>query len=105
MSDQNNNIFPLTELSSARLTAALNNLHERTKDLESRTRDGEAVLSGRDRAILDEAAGFFGVHSIVANTIESKSNNVADIDPNTGLPKVEIKRPEFRNVDLPQTGA
>jgi len=63
------------------------------------------VLSARDRAILDNAAGFFGVHSVVANTIESKANGVTDIDPNTGLPRVEVKRPIFQSIDNPGTGA
>lgn len=92
----------MTEINSEKLISALNNLNERVTSLETKPL---VELGGRDRAILDEAAGFFGVHSMVANTIESKANGVTDIDPNTGLSKVEVKRPNFSNVEQMQTGA
>jgi hypothetical protein len=97
-------IFPIIELSSERLTAALNNLHSRLEVLEKR--EGvDAVLSASDRAILAEAGNFFGVHAIVANTIASKEAGIENIDPNTGLEKVELRKPVFQNVAIAQTGS
>lgn len=112
MSEFTPEIFPIKELSSQNLTAALNNLHDRLKLLEegffSLSQAGPldtTILSATDRAVLDHAAGFFGVHATVAETLASKAAGVTDIDPTTGKARVIVERPEFQKVELQQTGS
>lgn len=62
-------------------------------------------LSASDRAVLDHAASFFGVHTIVAETLASKAAGVEDIDPTTGKPRVVIERPMFSKVEQHLTGS
>lgn len=90
--------------------AAVNNLHERLKAIEKRpdvetVSNGNGNLTVQDRAVLDEAARFLGVHGIVANTVESRKAGISDIDPNTGLERVIVERPNFQKVELAQTGS
>jgi hypothetical protein len=77
--------------------AMMNALHERIVALETVPASGETVpsFSAADRSVLDEVAGFLGVHRVVANTLESKANQVDDIDPVTGLKREVVQVSKF----------
>lgn len=103
-------LFPIRDLTSENLMAALNNLHERLHAFETAPRvdtseGGATVLSPSDRAVLDHCAGFFGVHTVVAETLASQEAGVADIDPVTGKARVVVERPTISKQEPIFTGA
>lgn len=100
----NRSLFPIRELSSENLTRALNNLDERLNAI-AKGADFATVLSPTDRAVLDHSANFFGLHSVVAETLASKAAGVEDIDPTTGRARVIVERPIISRVELTQTGS
>lgn len=86
---------------------AVNNLNDRMTALENAgpgVADPNAVVfTAGMLAVLDECGAFFGVHRVVANTVDTRQNQpTANIDPATGLPKVEI--PVAQPVAQQQTG-
>lgn len=109
-------IWPMVRTGDDMLTldeirSALNNLNDRLSVIEQRApvstdNVGTDVFTPADRAMLQEVGAFFGVHTVVANTVASREAGATEIDPNTGLPpQVVAQRQTFQNVDLPQTGA
>lgn len=103
-------MFPINKenFSESVLIDALNNLDQRMTELQNSvlanatnaanvpavSDDPTAItFTPGMLAVLNECAQFFGVTTIVANTAASREAGATDIDPLTGLPRVQAPAP------------